>query len=127
VQARMRVAPARPLPHATILVDASLPGERAAQRSGSMPCVRIRSGLPYTICLGPVCFPFQGGIELAVTADRYLLPKSEFLPDNTDMIRGLDANPDTVPFDFQHCEGDVTADDELLASLSAQYQHLAPP
>jgi hypothetical protein len=55
-----------------------------------------------------------------VTANWLILPIGEFSPEDAEIIRGVDTDPDTVTFDPDYGNGDVVADDHLLAGLPGQ-------
>src|SRR5262249_60186047 len=57
---------------------------------------------------------------------RLTLPASEFGPPDADLPGGVEGEPHPVPSDLDHGQGDV-ADDDLLAGLPAQSQHVQPP
>jgi len=60
-------------------------------------------------------------------ARSLILPTVKFGPQDADIIRGVDANPDPVAFDLDYGKGDAIADDYFLARLPAQNQHVTPP
>jgi hypothetical protein len=64
-----------------------------------------------------------------LVAARWLtLPAGELGPQDADIIRGVDADPNPVAFDLDYGDGDgdAVADDYLLAGLPAQNQHVTP-
>jgi hypothetical protein len=60
-------------------------------------------------------------------ARRLNRPRGEFGPQDANLIVGLESEPHPVPSDLDHGYGDVVADDDLLAGLSVENQHVTSP
>jgi hypothetical protein len=52
---------------------------------------------------------------------------AEFIPENWDLNRGVDANSDPIGLYREHGESDVTTDVDLFAGLPAEDEHGNPP
>jgi hypothetical protein len=65
-------------------------------------------------------------VRRLVAPCRFILPAGEFGSQDADILWGLDPDSNSVAVDPDHGNGDV-ADDDLLARLPAQNQHVSPP
>ena len=109
-----------------LLSAAGLPGFRPRWEP-SVACTEGSTApLQVGLSLGRAdIFParLEHGSGKSVVARWLILRAGEFGPQDADRIGGLESEPHPVPSDPDHGQGDVDADDELLAWLPAENQH----
>ena len=69
----------------------------------------------------------RGRFDCHVVGRWLILPAGEFGPEDADIIWGVDADSNLIAFDLDDGKSDAVADDDLLAGLPAQYQHVILP
>jgi hypothetical protein len=66
-------------------------------------------------------------LAVPISVKGVILPPGEFAPQDANVIRSLNADPDPVALNRDDGKDDAVADDDLLAGLPTQNQHVTPP